>query len=196
MLKIGLTGGIGSGKSTVAQIFELLGIPVFYADDEAKKLVNENEELKENIIKNFGKEIYTDGKLNRAHLASVVFNSPDKLKLLNSLIHPVTKREGEEWIIKQNSPYAIHEAALIFEANVNERLDYIIGVYAPQELRIERAMKRNNSTRQEILARINQQMNEDEKMKRCDFIISNDEKQSVIAQVLELHNKLLTKEKN
>lgn len=191
MLKIGLTGGIGSGKSTVAQIFEILGIPVFYADDQAKKLLDENEELKKSIIKNFGDTIYNDGKLNRSLMASIVFNDKEKLALLNSLTHPATKIAGEEWMKKQVSPYAIHEAALIFEANVNDRLDYVIGVSAPEELRIERIKKRNNATHGDVINRIKQQMNEDEKMKRSDFIITNDEQLPLIPQVLALHEKLL-----
>lgn len=191
MLKIGLTGGIGSGKSTVAQIFEILGIPVFYADDQAKKLLDENEELKKSIIKNFGDTIYNDGKLNRSLMASIVFNDKEKLALLNSLTHPATKIAGEEWMKKQVSPYAIHEAALIFEANVNDRLDYVIGVSAPEELRIERTKKRNNATHGDVINRIKQQMNEDEKMKRSDFIITNDEQLPLIPQVLALHEKLL-----
>lgn len=191
MLKIGLTGGIGSGKSTVAQIFEILGIPVFYADDQAKKLLDENEELKKSIIKNFGDTIYNDGKLNRSLMASIVFNDKEKLALLNSLTHPATKKAGEEWMKKQVSPYAIHEAALIFEANVNDRLDYVIGVSAPEELRIERTKKRNNATHGDVINRIKQQMNEDEKMKRSDFIITNDEQLPLIPQVLALHEKLL-----
>jgi len=191
MLKIGLTGGIGSGKSTVAQVFEILGIPVFYADDEAKKIYDENEELKNLVIKHFGNESYTAGKLNRSYISSVVFNDKEKLDLLNSLIHPATMKLGEEWMNKQTSPYAIHEAALIFEASVNTRLDYVIGVSAPEELRIERAMKRNNASRADVSKRISLQMNEEEKLKGCDFVLVNDEQQLLIPQVLALHDKLI-----
>jgi len=191
MLKIGLTGGIGSGKSTVAQLFEIMGIPVFYADDEAKKIYDENEELKNLVIKHFGKESYTAGKLNRSYISSVVFNDKEKLDLLNSLIHPATMKLGEEWMNKQTSPYAIHEAALIFEASVNTRLDYVIGVSAPEELRIERAMKRNNASRADVSKRISLQMNEEEKLKGCDFVLVNDEQQLLIPQVLALHDKLI-----
>jgi dephospho-CoA kinase len=191
MLKIGLTGGIGSGKSTVAQVFEMLGIPVFYADDEAKKIYDENEELKNLVIKHFGNESYTAGKLNRGFISSVVFNDKEKLDLLNSLIHPATMKQGEEWMKKQTSPYAIHEAALIFEAKVNTKLDYVIGVSAPEELRIERAMKRNNASRADVSKRISLQMNEEEKLKGCDFVLVNDEQQLLIPQVLALHDKLI-----
>jgi dephospho-CoA kinase len=196
MTRIGLTGGIGSGKSTVAQIFEVLGIPVFYADDEAKKILNEDEDLKKQIIKNFGAASYTDGKLNRSYIASIVFNDKAKLDLLNSLTHPATMKRGEEWMNKQTTPYAIHEAALVFEANVKERLDYVIGVFSPEELRIKRVMERDAISRDEVMKRINRQMNEDEKMKLCDFVLINDEQQLLLPQVLKLHEQLLQLKKS
>jgi len=195
MIRVGLTGGIGSGKSTVAQVFEVLGIPVFYADDEAKKILNEDEELKEQIVKNFGGESYVDGKLNRSYIASIVFNDKAKLEILNSLTHPATLKRGEEWMNKQNTPYAIHEAALVFEANVKERLDYVIGVFSLEELRIKRVMERDGITRDEVMKRIKRQMNEDEKMKLCDFVLINDEQQLLLPQVLKLHEQLLKSKK-
>lgn len=191
VLKVGLTGGIGSGKSTVAQLFEVLGIPVYYADIEAKKLMNENTELKQAIIKNFGKEAYTSEALNRKYISSIVFSDPQKLELLNSLVHPATKKEGENWMHRQKTVYAIHEAALIFEANVSDRLDYVIGVSAPRELRIKRAMERDNVTREEIIKRMTKQLDEEIKMNKCDFVVINDEQQLLIPQVLELHEKLI-----
>ena len=195
MLKIGLTGGIGSGKSTVAKIFETLGIPVYYADKEAKRLMNSDDELIFSIKKNFGEEIYKNGELDRTLLASIVFNDRYKLDLLNSLVHPVTIRDAEQWAQKQKSPYTIKEAALLFEAGSVSNLDHVIGVSAPTELRINRAMKRNNTSREEVINRMNQQINEEIKMRLCDFIIYNDEKQFLISQVLELHQKFLS-EKN
>ena len=191
MIKVGLTGGIGSGKSTVAQIFEVLGIPVFYADFEAKKIMNEDEELKKQIIKHLGDESYSDGNLNRSYIASLVFSDKERLNLLNSLTHPATMKAGDAWMNNQTTPYAIHEAALVFEANVNKRLDYVIGVYSPEPLRIKRVMERDNLTAEEIRQRINQQMNEDEKMKLCDFVLVNDEQQLLMPQVLKLHEKLI-----
>jgi dephospho-CoA kinase len=187
MIRIGLTGGIGSGKSTVAKIFEVLGIPVYYADDAAKNIMNTDKELKAVLIKKFGEQTYQDGKLNRAYLASIVFNDKEKLDLLNSLTHPATIRDANEWIEKQTSSYIIKEAALLFESRASDYMDYVIGVYAPQELRIKRAMQRDHITREEVLQRINRQMDEDAKMKRCDFIITNDEEQLVIPQVMKLH---------
>jgi dephospho-CoA kinase len=191
VLKVGLTGGIGSGKSTVARVFEVLGIPVYYADAEAKRLMNEDAGLKQGIMHHFGSGAYSNGVLNRSFISGIVFNDPAKLELLNSLVHPVTKKNAEAWMLKQTSPYAIHEAALIFEAGVNERLDYVIGVSAPQPLRIQRAVERDGMAVEEILKRMNQQMGEDEKMKRCDFVVINDEQQLLIPQVLALHQKLL-----
>jgi len=191
MLRIGLTGGIGSGKSTVVQIFEVLGIPVYYADAEARRLMNTDTGLKKSILENFGEESYKDGTLNRAYMSSIVFNNPSKLDLLNSLVHPATMKDGEAWMKKQTTPYAIHEAALIFEAAVMERLDYVIGVYAPLSLRLARAMERDKVSKEEVLKRMNRQLDEDLKMKRCDFVITNDEEQLVIPQVLILHEKLL-----
>lgn len=190
MLRIGLTGGMGSGKSTVAQLFELLGIPVYYADDAAKRLMNTDEELKKAIQSKFGKETYKNNELDRQYLATVVFNDPDKLNLLNSLVHPVTIRDAEQWFNQQTSPYVIKEAALLFESDAAEKLDYVIGVSAPQSLRIKRVMDRDGVSLEEVMKRLSRQMNEDDKMKQCDFIISNDEKQLIIPQVLELDKKL------
>ena len=191
MLRIGLTGGIGSGKTTVAQIFEVLGIPVYYADAEANRLMNTNAELKNAILKNFGEESYKDGMLNRTYISSVVFNEQVKLELLNSLVHPVTMKDGEAWLHAQATSYAIHEAALVFEAGVNKRMDHVIGVFAPKSIRIKRVMERDNISEEDVLHRMNRQMDEEKKMKLCDFVISNDEQQLLVPQVLELHEKLL-----
>lgn len=191
MLKLGLTGGIGSGKSTVAKIFEVLGIPVYYADDAAKRIMNTDPELKASLIKNFGEQTYRNGVLNRSYLASVVFTDSKKLELLNTLTHPATIIDANKWIGEQTSPYIIKEAALLFESGASEFLDRVIGVWAPAELRIQRAMTRDNITREEVLKRINRQMDEESKMKRCDFIVSNDEQTLLIPQVLRLHEQFL-----
>jgi dephospho-CoA kinase len=191
MLKIGLTGGIGSGKTTVAHIFEVLGIPVFYADDSAKRLMNEDENLQQQIITHFGEESYVNGKLNRSYLSAVVFSDIEKTKLINSIIHPATIADAELWMSKQTTPYAIKEAALIFEANAEKQLDLIIGVQSPLPIRIERVMQRDNITEEAVLARMQKQMNEEEKMSRCDFVVVNDEKDLLIPQVVALHEKLL-----
>lgn len=189
MLKIGLTGGIGSGKSTVAKIFEVLGVPVYYADDAAKLIMNEDEDLKAAIIKHFGTESYKDNQLNRAWIASQVFGNDEKLKLLNALTHPATISHSRKWMQQQTGAYAVKEAALIFESHSDKYLDHMIGVYAPAPIRIKRTMERDHITEEEVLKRMARQMNEEEKMKRCDFVIINDESQLVIPQVLELHRK-------
>lgn len=191
MLKIGLTGGIGSGKSTVAKVFETLGIPVYYADDAAKRLMNEDEELKQKLKEQFGDDIYSHDGLNKKKLANIVFNAPDKLAVLNQLIHPATIRDAAVWLNAQTSPYAIKEAALIFESGAQQELDHVIGVTAPAPLRIQRTMQRDGVTREEVIARMDRQMNETIKMKLCDFVIRNDEQELLLPQVLALHEKLL-----
>lgn len=188
MLRIGITGGIGSGKSTITKIFEVLGIPAYSADTAAKRLMNEDETLKAKIKEHFGPGSYKDGQLDRKYVASQVFNNKEKLDLLNSLVHPLTIRDSEEWMNRQATPYAIKEAALIFESGMEKQFDYIIGVYAPPTLRIQRAMNRDHISEEDVLARMNKQMNEDDKMERCDFIIINDEQEAVIPQVMKLHD--------
>jgi dephospho-CoA kinase len=191
MLKIGLTGGIGSGKSTVAKVFETLGIPVYYADDASKKLLNENDELKTAVVQHFGKEVYKNGELDRKHLASIVFNNKEKLDLLNSLTHPIVIKDAEDWMNRQTSPYAIKEAALLFESGAAEKLDYIIGVYAPQHLRVKRVMERDGLPTEEVVKRINRQIDEEMKMKLCDFMITNNDQQLVLPQIMQLHQRFI-----
>lgn len=191
MVRVGLTGGIGSGKSTAARIFGVLGIPVYYADIEAKKLMNENPELKAEIKKIFGDNAYSNESIDRKYISSIAFSDPSKLALLNAAVHPVVRKEAEYWMNSQTTLYAIHEAALIFEAKVNERLDYVIGVSSPEELRIQRAMERDGVTREEVLKRMTGQLDESLKMGKCDFVLMNDEKELLIPQVLELHQKLI-----
>ncbi|HSN10033.1 MAG TPA: dephospho-CoA kinase [Hanamia sp.] len=192
MLRIGLTGGIGSGKSTVARIFSVLGIPVYDSDTASKRLMAEDEVLKDKIIQSFGKESYTKGRLNRKYLSDQVFRNAKKTEILNSIVHPATIKDAEEWMKKQNSPYLIKEAALIFESGSNRFLDKVIGVSSPLSLRMERTMKRSNITAEQVKVRINLQMDEEEKMALCDYIIVNDEQQMLIPQVLLLHEKFLS----
>ncbi|MFT3947663.1 MAG: dephospho-CoA kinase [Agriterribacter sp.] len=192
MLRIGLTGGIGSGKSLVARIFEVLGIAVYYADTAAKEMMNNDEVLKAEITRHFGTRSYADGLLNRKYIASKVFGNKEQLTLLNSLVHPATIRDAENWMRQQTSPYTIKEAALIFESGSQEHLDYVIGVYAPKSLRIMRTMQRDNIGRDEVLKRMNNQVNEEIKMRLCDFVIYNDEQKAILPQVLTLHEQLLT----
>jgi dephospho-CoA kinase len=190
MLRVGLTGGIGSGKSTIAGIFEVLGVPVYYADEAARNLMNTDEELKESIRRHFGAESYQNGVLNRSYLASVVFGNKEKLDLLNSLTHPATIRDANDWMKRQTAPYTIKEAALIFESGSAEFLDFVIGVSAPAAMRIKRTMKRDMQLREEVQKRMSRQLDEEMKMQLCDAVIINDEKQMVIPQVLLLHERL------
>jgi len=191
-LRIGITGGIGSGKTTIAKIFEVLGAPVYYADDAARKLMNEDEGLKQELVRHFGEKTYAGGKLNREYLASIVFSDKKKLALLNSLVHPATIRNSIAWMKKQTAPYALREAALIFESGVQDQLDFVIGVSAPIELRIQRAMERDNITEEQVQERMARQINENIKMKLCDVIVYNDCRQMVIPQVLKLHEKFIS----
>lgn len=190
-MKIGITGGIGSGKSSVAKVFEVLGIPVYYADDAAKRLMNTNEELKEKIQLQFGSDVYKDGKLDRKYLSEIVFNNPEKLQLLNAIVHPATLKDAEKWMQHQSTAYSLKEAALIFESGAHESLDYVIGVTAPAPLRIQRTMQRDGITREDVIARMDKQMDETIKMKLCDFVLTNDEQEMLLPQILALHEKLL-----
>ncbi len=193
MLKVGITGGIGSGKSTICQVFHTLGIPVFYADAAAKYLMEHDEMLVKKIKSIFGDDIYLEGKLDRVKLSNIVFKQPELLAQLNAVVHPATIAYGSEWMNQQNSPYIIKEAAIFFESGTYTEMDVMVGVYAPESLRIQRAMQRDGVTRAKVQQRINQQMNEDEKMKRCDHVITNDNHKAIIPQVEQLHQILLQK---
>lgn len=189
MLKIGLTGNIGSGKTTVSKLFELLGIPVFYADDAAKKVMVTDQALVKDIVSTFGTPAYFDnGSLNRKYIADIVFNDADQLTKLNSLVHPATFRAFDEWLKEvKDVPYVLKEAALLFESDSYKMCDYSILVQAPLETRIKRVMKRDNLTRIEVESRNSKQFPEEKKAQLADYIVINDDKQLVIPQVLELH---------
>jgi dephospho-CoA kinase len=193
MLKIGITGGIGAGKSTVASIFKVLGVPVFDADAAAKNLLNSDPMLREQIAATFGSETYKNGLLDKKYLAALVFNKPEQLAKLNALVHPVTIAASEKWASHfTNHPYILKEAALLFEAGTNVGLDYIIGVTAPEELRIARVRARDHATREEVIVRMQHQLDDTEKMKRCNFVIDNSEQSLVIPQVLTLHERFIS----
>ncbi|MEM6261127.1 MAG: dephospho-CoA kinase [Bacteroidota bacterium] len=188
-LILGLTGGIGSGKSTVARIFGSLGAPFYEADKEAKRLMNEEGPLKLAIIEAFGPEAYTgEGTLNRTYLSKIVFQQPDKLAILNSLVHPATATDFSQWVTHHGSlpsppPLLIKEAAILFESGAYTGVEAVLTVYAPKILRIRRVCARDQVTEGEVMARMKRQWTESEKIHRSDFVIFNDEQHSLALQV-------------
>ena len=186
-LKVGITGGIGTGKTTVCKYFEKLNIPIYYSDDRAKILMNEDKRIKAALQKEFGEEVYTEnGILNRPFLAQIVFNNEMKLKILNSIVHPLVEEDYLQWhenLAKQNIPYTIKESAILFESGLDKHVDKTIVVTAPLSARIERVMARDNSTKEAILARIHKQMPQAEKDKLADFLIENIDQNSLAKQV-------------
>ncbi len=193
MIIVGLTGGIGSGKTTVCKIFECLGIPVFYADAEAKKLMSTDIELVENIKSAFGQKAYQSNSLNRSFLADQVFGDPKKLKVLNDLVHPAVGRATIKWReANSSSPYGLKEAAILFESGSYRQVSKVISVWAPLELRIKRVMLRDNVMPEAVLARIKNQLSESLRLSLSDFVIENDGRQLLIPQVLRLHETILT----
>lgn len=191
---VGLTGGIGSGKSTVAKIFEILNIPVYYADDRAKWLMSFDEELKSKIQEAFGSESYDlDGNLNRNYLASTVFSDPEKVKKINNLVHPAVGRDFESWASHQNAPYVLKEAALIFETGGEKKLDAVINVSSPLKIRISRVLMRDpHRSLDQVNHIIDQQTPDEEKNERADFVIKNTDTKMLIPQVLAIHQQLIS----
>jgi dephospho-CoA kinase len=183
---IGLTGGIGSGKSVVAKIFATLGIPVFNADDEAKRIMQTSPEIKSKLIQQFGMDIYNESGLDKEKLASIVFDDPFQLQLLNAIVHPVTIQAAKDWAAKQTSPYVIKEAALIFESGAADGLLKVIGVTAPLSLRTHRVMQRDGVTKDQVDARMRNQISDTIKMRLCDYVIENNNQQMVLPQVLDI----------
>jgi dephospho-CoA kinase len=199
---IGLTGGIGSGKSTIAKVFENLGVPIFDADASAKHIMNTSSAIKEKLIETFGPEVYTmqnnhqgeveSSSLNRSFLSKIVFADPTKLELLNAIVHPITIKAAMDWAAAQTAPYVIKEAALFFESGSSLGTYKIIGVNAPKAVRIHRVMKRDNCTKEEVEKRMANQIEESLKMKLCDWVIINDAQQLVLPQVVALHQQILS----
>jgi len=189
MLKIGITGGIGSGKTTVCRLFELLGVPVYYADVRAKMLMQTDEELIAGVKEAFGEEVYAGQTLNRALLGSIVFNNAGLLDVLNGLVHPAVFRDFDRWALQQKGPYVLKEAAILFESGSAKDCAYTILVKSPPELRIARVMSRDGISREDVMKRIDKQMSEEMKEKLASFVILNDEMHLVIPQVLALHDR-------
>lgn len=192
-MKIGITGGIGSGKSTVCKLFELLGIPVFYADDVAKNIMNTDDELKQSVINEFGSGSYSEvGLLNRKYIADIVFKNQERLAVLNSLVHPAVFRAFASWYSSQNSLYIVKEAALLFESDSYKTCDYSVLVEAPNELKIKRVMERDQVTAKDVELRMAKQFTDLQKRKLANFTILNDERNLLITQVLNLHQRILS----
>lgn len=195
-LEIGVTGGIGSGKSLVCKIFSLLGVPVYNADNRARWLTNNNKEVRRQITEKFGPAAYTGKGLDRDYIAGKVFNNPDELKVLNAIVHPAVGKDYDQWVTSNSKhPYVIKEAALIFEAGSYKRLQKVINVSAPEELRIRRVLQRDSfRTEKEIKSIIEKQMKESERQHRSDYNVFNDEKKMLIPQILQLHEEILSLE--
>jgi dephospho-CoA kinase len=190
--KIGITGGIGSGKTTVTKLFAMLDVPIINADEEAKKLYYENEELKQKIISLLGNESYIEGVFNKPFISSVIFSDEEKRKQLNALVHPLAIAKMNEWMQQYNhTPYILKEAALLIESNSYKVLDAVIHVTSPIDIRIQRVMKREKISRQEVENRIQAQMPEEEKLKYATYIIYNDDEHLLMPQVLYIHQQIL-----
>ena len=191
MLKVGITGGIGSGKTTVCRIFEVLGVPVYYADIRAKQLYEEDDELKSKVIDLFGESIYTSEGLNRAEVAHRVFADKELLNSLNAIVHPAVEKDFFKWAEKyRDMPFVVKEAAILFENGGYKKLDRNILVTAPEVLRIKRVMKRDGVTEEQVKDRIRHQWPDEKKIPLADFVIKCDEENLVIPQVLEIVRKI------
>ena len=194
MLLVGLTGGIGSGKTLVCSIFERLKVPVYHADEAARRLMNSDAGLMEGIREMFGDQAYGRDGLNRAYLAGLVFGDEERLSGLNKLVHPAVRDDFKRWAGQQrDAAYVIEEAAILFESGASQEMDLTILVHAPEEVRIRRVMERDGVSRVEVLKRIRHQMREEKLMKMADHRLLNDGTTMILPQVIELHNKILNR---
>ena len=190
MNKIGITGGIGSGKSMVATILKLFGIPVYIADIESKRLTDTSPFIRANLIQLFGENLYTEKGLDRKLLASHIFSHPDKLKQVNAIIHPVINKHYLDWVAKQSTPYCAIESAILFESGFNQIVDTTLLIYAPLEMRIQRATLRDKQPREEIIRRINNQLSDEIKKERSNYVIFNDGKRALLPQITNFLSRL------
>ncbi|HEX2396332.1 MAG TPA: dephospho-CoA kinase [Bacteroidales bacterium] len=193
MIKVGITGGIGSGKSVACRIFSILGVPVYNADAEAKTLTNTDPEIREQLISLAGEAVFTDQSLNRRYLSDLIFNNNELLARVNRIIHPRVEAHFIEWaLLHSGSPYLILESAILFESNLYIHFDKIVTVTAPEDIRIRRALTRNNMTVEKIRSIMDSQLPEKEITEKSDYIVINDEKELIIPQILRLHQLFLT----
>lgn len=191
MKHVGLTGGMGSGKSTVCHIFELLGVPVYYSDQRAKYIMENDEEVIFKIKKLIGTQSYIDNKINRKEIAKQVFSNPQKLKALNGIVHPKVFVDYEQWSANQNAPYVLKESALLLDILHRQPVDQIIVVFSPLQIRIQRIILRDQLSKEEVSSRLASQRKDQEFIDQSDFIIVNDEKHALIPQVLNVHQELI-----
>jgi dephospho-CoA kinase len=191
MIIVGLTGGIGSGKTTVAKQFLKLGIPVYIADKEAKSLMRRSKVIKRKLIELFGTEAYINGELNKPFIANIIFNDKNYLEKMNAIVHPKVAKHFEKWVKKQESPYVIKEVAILFENGGHKACDHVITVTAPLDLRIKRLLKRDNTTVGNIESIIKNQWTDEEKIKHSNFVIENIELENTKQQILNIHKEIL-----
>jgi dephospho-CoA kinase len=191
MIKVGITGGIGSGKSTVCKVFKVMGIPVFEADSVAQQLMNTVPEIRGELIHLFGASVYLqDQTINRKFLSGIVFNNLSLLEQLNAIIHPAVRNAFDDWCLDQQSPYIIHEAAILFESGFYKLMDKTIAVVTDESERIERVMKRNRITEEQVRQRIRNQWTDEQRIKLADFVICNNDNELIIPQIVEIDKKI------
>ena len=190
MYKVGITGGIGSGKSTVCAIFAEFGVAVYDSDSRAKRLMNEDNTLRERLVERFGSEVYCAEGLNRRYLAERVFGNPEELKALNAIVHPAVMDDFDRWALEQEGSYVVLESAILFEASLDRRVDVSVAVMAPEELRIERAMQRDGAQREQIVARMNNQISDQERVERAKYTIVNIDIDNLRSDTEQLHRRL------
>lgn len=189
MLKIGVTGGIGSGKSLVCRVFTILGVPVYNADEEAGRIMNEDRDIIQRLSEEFGREVFRDGRLCRAALARLAFNDPDALELLNSIVHPAVRKDFMAWLKRQDDvPYIVKEAAILFETGVYRQLDAVILVTAPEQLRIRRIVQRDGAGEDDIRKRMASQWPDEKKAALAGVVIKNDNREPLLPLILQLHS--------
>jgi dephospho-CoA kinase len=189
--RLGVTGGIGSGKTTVCRIFRVLGVPVFMADEVARSLMNSDSDIARGINSIAEKDLYTAGELDRRELARMIFNQPDMLRKVNAVVHPAVLRNFEEWTSSQEVPYVIMEAAVLFESNADKIVDRVVSVSAPVEERISRVMGRSGMTRIEVLDRINNQLEDEEREEQSYYVVNNADNEMIIPEILKIHDDML-----
>jgi dephospho-CoA kinase len=191
-MKLGITGGIGSGKTSVCRVFNVLGIPVFSADLEARKIMEYDKGIMQKINSIAGKDLYPNGNLNRKELAALIFNNQSLLEKVNSLVHPLIFDQFRMWAKAQTSPYVIMEAAILFESGASELVDRIATVIAPMEERVDRVIHRNSLSREQVMERMRNQMDDDTRIRQSDYVIHNSEQDMIIPAILKIHDDILT----